>query len=67
MNKLLNIFIGIFLIIIGSMTIVRPEFYSYRYERHIDFTGYNIPLGIFMIVVGGLFIWTSVRKKKGSE
>ncbi len=61
----LNIFIGICLLIIGIMTIIHPKFYSYRYERYIDFTGYNIPLGVFMIVVGVLFIWTSFRKKKG--
>jgi hypothetical protein len=64
MNKFVFIFLGIVWGLFGILIIIDPKFYSWRYNYYFDFTGYNIPLGIFMIVVGGLFIWTSLRKKK---
>jgi hypothetical protein len=55
--------LGILLIIFGSLIIYQPAFYDRLYGIYFDFTGYNIPLGIFIIIVGIGFIWTSVRGK----
>jgi len=38
------------------LTIVDPEFTSMYYRANYDFTGYNIPFGIALIVIGIIFI-----------
>jgi len=55
---------GILLIIGGISIIVNPAFYHQIYQFYFDYRGYNIPLGIFMIGVGVLLLWTTLRKNK---
>ena len=55
--------LGITLILMGIFIIIKPQFYHHIFEFQFDFTGYNIPLGIAMIVLGVAFIWTEVKNK----
>ena len=55
--------LGITLIIMGLLLICNPKFYHHIYEFYFDFTGYNIPLGIAMIILGVAFIWTEVKNR----
>ncbi len=57
------LFLGIVVILMGGRILYEPKFYSYKFQHDFDFTGYNIPLGIFMIVVGALFIWNFFKNK----
>ncbi|MDA8326795.1 MAG: hypothetical protein M0033_11335 [Nitrospiraceae bacterium] len=67
MNRLLNIAVGASLIIFGIIIMIHPRFYDSAYETYFDFTGYNIPLGLFMVVLGILFIWTELRRKRKNK
>lgn len=62
-EKILPILLGVILIFLGFGIVFKPKFYSYKFDYVIDFTGYNIPFGIFIIIVGVFFIWTTLRKK----
>ena len=64
MERIMFILLGGSLFILGFAIVVNPRFYDFIYNYYFDFTGYNIPLGIFIIVVGILFIWTSLKKRK---
>jgi hypothetical protein len=66
-EKIGPVLLGAILVVLGIGIIKKPRFYSYKFDYNFDFTGYNIPLGIFMIVIGGMFIWTSLRKKKKED
>jgi uncharacterized membrane protein len=63
MDKAISIFLGFILIYLGIEILFDPRVYNPVYTYNFDFTGYNIPLGIFMIVVGIAFIWTTVKGK----
>ncbi len=54
---------GLLWILIGFMIILNPKFYSPTYHYYFDYTGYNIPFGAVLIVIGALFVWTTFRKK----
>jgi hypothetical protein len=58
-------FIGTVLTVGGLFIILKPKFYNpiYRYSTYFDFTGYNIPLGICMIVLGLACLWTTWKGK----
>jgi hypothetical protein len=58
------VLLGGLLVFLGIKIIRDPKLYSAIYQYTIDFTGYNIPLGIFIILVGIGFIWTSVSGKR---
>ncbi len=62
-EKILPILLGVILIFLGIGIIFDPKFYSYKFDYYFDFSGYNIPFGIFMMVVGVLFIWTTFKRK----
>lgn len=62
MNRLSLVF-GVVLSLWGVFVILYPKFYDWRFRRYFDFTGYNVPLGIFVIIVGVLFILTSIGRK----
>lgn len=64
MEKVGGVFLGLVLIILGAMLIIQPVFYDRLMEYTFDLRGYNIPLGIFMVILGIGFIWTSVRGKR---
>ena len=63
MDRLGYIFLGLLLIYLGFEITLDPKVYNPIYDYHFDFTGYNIPLGIAMIILGVAFIWTEVKKK----
>ncbi len=63
MNTIGIIVFGLLLIYFGIEISIDPKVYSPIYDFQFDFTGYNIPLGIAMIVLGVAFIWTEVKKK----
>jgi len=53
------------LILFGIIIIIQPRWYGRGGTLH-DLTGYNIPFGIFMIVLGILCIradWKARKKK----
>jgi len=66
-HKIGIILSGILLIIGGISVIVNPAFYHRIYQFYFDYTGYNIPLGIFMIGVGVLLLCTTLKEKKTKE
>ena len=53
---------GISMICIGCFMINYPVVYSWKYERFIDLTGYNVPIRIFPIIVGVLLLLVSKRR-----
>lgn len=65
-EKIAPVLLGAILIFLGVGIIFEPRFYSYKFDYYFDFTGYNIPFGIFMIVVGGLLLWTNLKRKNKS-
>lgn len=67
MDKIGPTLAGIALILFGISVILNPTSYGPIYRYLVDYTGYNIPLGVFIIGVGVLLLWTTLKKKKGSE
>jgi hypothetical protein len=63
----ITIVLGIPLLLLGIMIIRDPILHSpLLYQQDFDLRGYNIPLGILMILVGIGIVWTSwtSRQKK---
>ena len=58
------ILLGAVLIVLGLGIIIEPRYQHVTSGYYFDFTGYNIPFGIVLIIIGGLFIWTTLRKKE---
>jgi len=52
---------GIALLILGIRIMYDPRIYNYVYRHEFDLSGFNIPLGIAIIVTGLLFLWWSFR------
>ncbi len=63
MDKIGPTLAGIALIFLGIGVTLNPKSYGPIYRYLVDYTGYNIPLGIFVIGVGMLLLWTTFRKK----
>lgn len=63
MNRIGPILFGLLVIILGTAITLDPTVYNPILEYSFDFAGYNIPLGIFMIIIGLGFVWTSFRGK----
>jgi hypothetical protein len=63
-ERIIPILLGAFLTFFGFKIIFKPKYFNPIYEYFFDFSSYNIPFGIFMIIVGVLFIWTTLRRKK---
>ena len=56
-------FLGIVLTIYGVIVCIKPVQYDTKYKMTYDFTGINIPFGLFLVALGIGFIWTTYRKK----
>lgn len=41
-----------------------PIVFSSKFRMIIDYTEIRIPICLFLIIMGGLFIWTTFRTKK---
>jgi hypothetical protein len=63
MNRIGFTLLGLLSILLGGAIVLDPTVHNPILEYTIDFTGYNIPLGIFIILVGIGFIWTSLRRR----
>jgi cytochrome b561 len=66
MDKFILILLGVGCIIFGFFTILERGYYSSKYELYVDFGEYHVAIGIFIILVGSLFIFTSLKKKNRS-
>ena len=47
----------------GGLIIIHPQYYSDVYKTYMDFTSYNIPLGLFMSAVGIHALWPTSKVK----
>ena len=61
------IFLGIVMAIYGVLTIIKPIQYSSKYSYTWDFTEIKWYFGGFLIVLGGLFIYSALRKEKDDK
>jgi hypothetical protein len=57
--------LGVVLIVLGVGIIIEPRYQHVTSGYYFDFTGYNIPLGIFIIGVGIFLLWTTLKINKG--
>jgi len=64
MNKFFFVILGGSLAIFGTGLCFDPVFYDSRHGVVIDLTGFNIPVGLFSILLGGLLIWSTLKKRK---
>ncbi len=62
-NKIGFTILGLILIFLGIGIINDPVICNDIYRVTLNATGYNVFLGIFMIIVGIAFIWTSFSSK----
>ena len=67
MEKILPALLGCVLILYGIQVFLDPIYYDSKHGVTMDFTGINHPFGIFVIIVGCLFLWTTFRKKGGKN
>ena len=66
-DKATAILAGTLVMILGGKIIYNPKLYTFVYQRQFDLTGFNVPLGIAVIIFGAFFIWIDVIKpKKGN-
>ncbi len=62
-DKIFSIILGIGLIVLGPIIIFGSNRLNVEtWKVTLNFTGYNVLLGLFMIVVGIAFIWTTAQK-----
>ncbi len=64
MNDLVFRLLGGILIFSGISIWFDPKYYSSRFQMTFDYTEIRVPVCLFLIIFGGLFIWTTFRKKK---
>ncbi len=63
-NDFSNRMLGVIMIFVGAGVIKNPVYYSPKYTRVIDHTGYNIPFGILLVVSGLVFFFSTFFKSK---
>jgi hypothetical protein len=63
MNKIFFILMGVVWGLVGSFIIISPRFFSSYFKRELDFTEIRWPFGGALIVIGFIFIWSSLIKK----
>ncbi len=51
-------------VLYGILIINDPSYYSSKHSRVIDYTGYNIPFGLLLIVSGFIFFFSTFLKRK---
>ncbi|RJP76461.1 MAG: hypothetical protein C4522_17900 [Desulfobacteraceae bacterium] len=61
---MIYIILGVSLIASGISTILRPEYYSSKYDMFFNFSGIEWPYGGILIILGIGFIWTEIRKRR---
>ncbi len=55
--------LGVALLLLGIRIILKPELYNPVYRITWDTTGFNIPLGLVIAVIGVLFIRSAFIRK----
>ena len=63
-QKILGIITGILLIRFGYQLIQSPQIERTVSGYVIDTSGYNVPLGISVVILGALLIYVSIKSKK---
>ncbi len=63
METLGKYFAAASLIFLGIQIIYHPVYYSPVRGVYIDLTGFNIPLGLVLIVIGIIILWPRSSKK----
>lgn len=61
--KLGTIIFGLIVVCWGASIILSPVHYSSQFNAYFDFTEIRWPLGGFLIVLGGWFVWSGFRQK----
>jgi len=54
-DKATAILAGTLVMILGGKIIYNPKLYTFVYQRQFDLTGFNVPLGIAVIIFGAFF------------
>lgn len=54
---------GVVLVLFGVGVIINPKFYDRVLQFEFDYSAYNIPFGVFMIVFGIILFWTNIKTK----
>jgi hypothetical protein len=52
------------IIILGGKIIYHPRWYAWFRQREIDLTGFNVPFGIALVVMGFCILWIGVIKPR---
>ncbi len=55
------ILLGLLMILFGFFINIVPGFYEPINGSYFDFTGFNRPMGIIMVVAGAALIWKFLR------
>ncbi len=63
MGRIFFILLGIVWGLFGVLIIINPSFYHSELQFYFDFTEVRWPFGGGLLILGGLFIWSSFRKK----
>jgi putative Mn2+ efflux pump MntP len=64
MDRVIAIVFGISCILIGLCGMFQRGFYSSKWDRYIDLGEYHYAIGIVVLMIGLLFIYTTLRRKK---
>ena len=62
MNKIFVFILGASLIVFGIGIIINPDFYDSKHDFHVDFSEIKIPFGLFLCILGAIFIFLTYRK-----
>ena len=56
--------LGFVLILWGIRICFDPIQYSSKFGVTFDYTGINLPFGLFLAALGSYFVWSTFRKNK---
>jgi len=63
MTRTIYFLLGLVLAVVGMGVILKPRWYSSRFGYHFDLSELNIPIGIVLVLVGSIFIWSVLRNR----
>lgn len=63
MNNIIYRILGCMLILWGISICLDPIQYSSRFGITFDYSDINKPLGLFIVIWGGIFLWSTFKKK----
>jgi len=67
MDNIIFRILGCVLILWGTSIIFDPIHQSSRFGITFDYTGISIPLGLIVAALGGLFIWSTFKKRSNRD